>query len=180
VALHVQLHKVQQGAFSNTAVEFCGWRFAGGYIGISPTKITSFKEKIALLCTTTIQTSAPGFIKKINQKINGFGHYYKFGHIHGVFAKLDANIRQQVRLAFKLNGKSKPTATNLKNMGLRSLVAIKKSSKPLEAAKKDFNIHIAKKENHQTSVFFSYLETLTNQNTEIIEQLKKITKLLTV
>ena len=182
VQLTVQLHKVQQGAFKNTTLEYCGWRFAGGYAGISHEKVKAFKEKIAAVCNNTIQLCVPSFIKKINQNINGFGHYYKYGQVRGVYEKLDAFIRQQIRLAFKLNSRKKPTNLQLKNMGLRSLLHIIEKTKPLEAAKKKFIAPILTKpsEKHQTRRFFGYLEKLTNQNTEIIEQLKKITKLITV
>ena len=182
VSLNVQLHKVQQGAFRTTVLDYCGWRFAGGYAAVSDAKGQLFKEKISALCRTTVLTCVPSFIKKINQKINGFGHYYKYGQVKGTYEKWDAFIRQEIRKAFKYNCRKCPTTLQLKNMGLRSLRDIWVNTKPLAAIKKEFiwQAPSKPKENHQITLFFSYLEQLIHQNAEIIGTLKKVEKLLTV
>jgi len=70
-------------------------------------------------------------IKKLNNKILGFGNYYKFASCKQDFEKLDAFIRQRLRRYIARNKDSKNKLGNLsltnevlKNMGLKSLVAI--------------------------------------------------------
>jgi len=85
-------------------------------------KGNSGKEKIKIKAT----------IKKLNNKILGFGHYYKLASCKQDFEKLDAFIRMRLRRYLSRNKNSKNREGNLlltnetlKNLGLKSLLEIK-------------------------------------------------------
>lgn len=181
VGLDINLAKVQQGTFSSTVLDFCGWRFAGGYSSISMVKIDGFRERIANACNSNITKNPRVFIKLLNAQINGFGHYYKYGEVVGVYQKLDGFIRQSVKKWFVLTQQSTPTNQHLRDLGLRSLYDIK--TKKLSALitnvayKKKQEIALTQKKNeHELLMYF--LSKLVNQNVEIISQLKKISTAL--
>jgi hypothetical protein len=179
VALHINLHKMQQGYFSICKLTYCGYEFAGGYVGVSEEKQHAFKIKIALFCSNCKIVNEVAFIKKINQSINGFGHYYKCGNVKGVFEKLDSFIRNQVRGCYVRSLKPNPRSAYLNSVGLRSLTAILNGKKPTNSqqTKKKyidrFNKTMTPKTNvQQTAALVFYLEKITHQNAAIIGQLK--------
>lgn len=53
--LQPNLAKVQEGRFANGVLDYCGYRFAGGYVTISQSKIEAFKIGIATYCTHYIK-----------------------------------------------------------------------------------------------------------------------------
>jgi hypothetical protein len=71
VALQPNLAKVQEGRFATVVLDYCGYRFAGGYVTISHTKIAAFKEGIQLFCVNYTKENKRfverAFIKTINQ-----------------------------------------------------------------------------------------------------------------
>lgn len=121
------------------------------------------------------------FIKKINQSINGFGHYYKFGNVAGVFEKLDSYIRSQVRRCYKRALRSTPNNSYLETIGLRSLKAIYKGKKPInsQTAKKNYTDRFTAPKpstNKEAAVMHFYLERLTHQNAQIISATNAVLK----
>lgn len=182
VQLQPNLSKVQQGRFSDTSLSFCGYQFAGGYVGIDEQKIKAFKEKISLFCTGKQSVAALRsprvFIKRLNQIISGFGHYYKCANVSNVFEKLDGYIRNNIRLWFKHTGRTKPANKHLETLGLLSLSGLLKNKKQGLISPKCYGQSLEegiknKKDCKSTDdVLFAYLEKLTNQNVEIITQLK--------
>jgi len=123
--LKLNLQKTCSGRFSRNTVEFCGWRFAGGYTTISEAKIDAFKQRIHHFCANAKQKGTQAFIKQINRKIDGFGHYYKFGHVRKQFEQLDIEVRGEVRKWLTNQPGTRSYSNNvLRNMGLRSLEEI--------------------------------------------------------
>jgi hypothetical protein len=179
VALHINLHKIQQGYFSTAKLTYCGYVFSGGYVSISEEKIIAFKSKIALFCSSYKMVDEVALIKRINQLINGFGHYYKCGNVKGVFEKLDSYIRSKVRTCYLRSLKPYPRNKYLKLVGLRSLVAILNGKKPRNSQRTKkkyvarFNKTITPNTKlQQTTALVFYLEKITHQNAEIIGQIK--------
>jgi hypothetical protein len=89
--------KVQSGKISAQSIEFCGWRFAGGYATVSEAKIEAFRERIAREFRSCARSPFTALIKRLNRKIDGFGHHYKYGNVGRTYETLDAFIRQGVR-----------------------------------------------------------------------------------
>ena len=187
VALHPNLAKVQEGRFASGVLDYCGYRFAGGYVTISDHKIIDFKTGIALFCAAYNAYRKPfierAFIKRINQKIAGFGHYYKWGAVNNIFEKLDSFIRAQIRLVYKRLHLPCPSNAYLETLGLRSLLQLKlgtcqgiitlKSYQSANDKKRTTNPTDSKDLNN---VYLGFLEKLVHQNTEIITQLKTLNK----
>ena len=122
--LHLQLNieKTVSGRFATQAVAFCGWQICGGYITISKPKIETFKEKVHELALKSRSKPTRAFIKSLNRKIDGFGNYYKHGHVLRQFEHLDAFIRKEVRCW--LNQSERPIMyknSELEQLGLHSL-----------------------------------------------------------
>lgn len=181
VSLTINLAKVQQGTFAGSQLDYCGWRFAGGYCSINPEKSTAFKEKLQQKCKSNHRNNPRAFIKNINSAINGFGHHYKFGHVSGLYEKLDASIRANVKIWYKDNGRKIPTNSALETLGLQSLVRIKKGIKIPIISTKKYQEELQQKiktEKHKTELVFHYLESLYNQNKTIIAFLGSIDKQL--
>jgi hypothetical protein len=179
VALHINLNKVQQGRFHAAVLDYCGWHFAGGYCTISTFKIMAFKDTIASICQNKTFVDTRLFIKKCNNTIHGFGHYYKFGNVSGLFEKLDANIRSNVKGWYKRVGRKIPTNIDLVDCGLQSLTNIKKGIKRPISSSKTFHKQLQEKlkiEKHKTELLFHYLESIHNQNKTIISLLERIDK----
>jgi hypothetical protein len=123
--LNLNLAKTQSGRFSRDSVDFCGWRFAGGYAAISEEKLTAFKERLATLAGRDKKASLKAFIKRLNHQIDGFGNYYKHGDTARQFEALDIYIRGLVRR--RLTGKTRTGSVKndaLEAHGLHSLKRI--------------------------------------------------------
>lgn len=179
--LQPNLAKVQEGRFANGVLDYCGYRFAGGYVTISPAKIETFKIGIANYCTHYLKKnklfSERAFIKNINRKINGFGHYYKCGSVANLFEKLDSYIRSQIRLVYKRLPLPLPSNTYLETLGLRSLTKLKKEKKTSLITTKMYQKKHTQPHLKETNLLYiGFLEHLVHQNTEIIHQLKALNK----
>lgn len=181
LGLQPNLSKVQEGRFANGVLDYCGYRFAGGYVSITDSKIDTFKMGIATYCTNYVKRnkkfSERAFVKNINHKINGFGHYYKWGTVANLFEKLDSYIRSQVRLVYKSLQFSMPSNLYLETLGLRSLKNLKNGTKThlIKAnlyKKKQTPPHLK----NSNLVYIGFLEQLVQQNTEIIHQFKELNK----
>jgi len=130
--LKININKLNSGKFHQNPVEFMGFRYYAGISTISKKKIELFKNKIIKITHLTNKKSYKVIIKLLNNKILGFGHYYKFAYCKQDFEKLDAFIRQRLRRYLIKNKDQKQKIGNLlltnqelKNFGLKSLVDIK-------------------------------------------------------
>ena len=132
--LEVNTRKTVSGRFSTDSVSFCGWRFAGGYAGISQEKVEAFKARVAEAARQTAKTDLRAFIKRINRKVDGFGHYYKYGEVGGRFRELDMFVRGETRKWLAAAGHRGYTVKQLDALGLRSLAAIHAGVKRKAAA----------------------------------------------
>lgn len=102
--LETSARKTVSGRFASDAVEICGWRFAGGYSTVSQAKVQAFMDRITAITRRRGKTDRASFFKVLNRKIDGFGHYYKYGDVKGQFRRLDMFIRQEVRARFERTG----------------------------------------------------------------------------
>lgn len=188
VALQPNLSKVQEGRFANSVLDYCGYRFSGGYVGVSETKINIFKETIALYCQQYAKRRLPfserAFIKTLNHKINGFGHYYKYGQVANTFQKLDSFVRARVRELYKRLLLPIPTNFHLEGLGLRSLSKLYTGKQQQLVCAKQYHKKLgataaAQKKSSQelNKVYLGFLEKLVHQNTEMIAQLKQLNSL---
>lgn len=117
--------KTVSGRFAPDAVEICGWRFAGGYSTVSEAKVQAFMDRITAITRRRKKTDRASFFKVLNRKIDGFGHYYKYGDVKGQFRRLDMFIRQEVRARFERTGGPKLYSRDrLDAAGLHSLEVI--------------------------------------------------------
>ena len=151
---------------------------------MAPAKIIQFKKKIKLFCETNRSIEKRAFFKTINQKIQGFGNYYKHGNVGGLFAGLDAFIRAQVRQSFRNKKWEYPSNAYIKKMGLRSLVELYKKIPAHIIGKRKYGSYISTKTNQARSMhtedWSPYLEKLIHQNTEIIGLLRTQNNLLSL
>ena len=114
--------KSRSGRFATAAVVFCGWEFAGGYARISADKMEAFRSRIRELVRRYRKTDVKAFVKQLNRKIDGFGHYYKFGDVRTQYRVLDQFLRQEFRRWFaRTTGGSAYRREALASLGLRSL-----------------------------------------------------------
>lgn len=115
--------KTRSGRFSETALTYCGWRFAGGYAGIAPGKTEAFRTRIDAICRRSREVGTRVLVKRLNATITGFGHYYKYGDVSRRFAELHVYIRRRVRRCL---GACAGRIDNgaLRRLGLRSLCDI--------------------------------------------------------
>lgn len=95
--LQLQPKKTCSGRFATDEVDFCGWNFKGGYARISPAKTEAFGMRMQEVVRSYKRTDVHPFIKRINYKLDGFGNYYKDGHVAKQFAELDIYTRRLVR-----------------------------------------------------------------------------------
>ena len=109
-----------------------GFRYYAGISTISEKKIELFKNKIIKITHLTNKKPYKAIIKLLNNKILGFGHYYKPTYCKQDFEKLDAFMRQRLRRYLIKNKDQKQKIGNLlltnqklKNFGLKSLTKIK-------------------------------------------------------
>lgn len=123
--LETSARKTVSGRFASDAVEICGWRFAGGYSTVSQAKVQAFMDRITTITRRRGKTDRASFFKVLNRKIDGFGHYYKYGDVKGQFRRLDMFIRQEVRARFERTGGPKLYSRDRLNAaGLHSLELI--------------------------------------------------------
>ncbi|MDM8162156.1 group II intron maturase-specific domain-containing protein [Labilibaculum sp. K2S] len=88
------------------------------------------------MCLHQPKKSTRTFIKTLNQSINGFGHYYKYGDVIKQFARLDSFIHKQVREYLRASDKGFSKNSQLQKLGLRSLLALKQGlARPIKTVK---------------------------------------------
>jgi hypothetical protein len=121
------LRNTKSGRFARDTLDFAGWHFAGGYATISREKVEAFKDRLSKEAGRGRgkQCTVAAFIKRMNRRIDRFGHYYKHGDTAKQFAELDVHIRRLVRI--RLVGKERcGTLPNsaLEGLGLHSLAGI--------------------------------------------------------
>jgi hypothetical protein len=132
----LNLDKTRSGRFAGDTVEFCGWAFAGGYVGITEKKQQEFKQRIAAIISHTGKNNTRAFIKCINHKIDGFGNYYKYGNVLRPFYDLDCFVRGQVRGWLCRGQRVKAYSNNdLLKLGLHSLTGFYAQAHPEEKQK---------------------------------------------
>lgn len=133
--LETSARKTVSGRFASDAVEICGWRFAGGYSTVSQAKVQAFMDRITAITRRRGKTDRASFFKVLNRKIDGFGHYYKYGDVKGQFRRLDMFIRQEVRARFERTGGPKLYSRDRLNAaGLHSLELIAERVRQEKAA----------------------------------------------
>ena len=130
--LKININKLNSGKFHQNLIEFMGFRYYAGIFTISEKKIEEFKNKIVKITHLTKKKPEKTIIKLLNNKILGFGHYYKFAFCRQNFEKLDAFVRQRLRRYLIKNKDQKQKIGNLiltneaiRKMGLKSLIEIK-------------------------------------------------------
>lgn len=122
--LELNLQKCTSGRFGNTSFDFCGWDFAGGYTRISETKLMLFKQRmLETFKKLKSQDNLRACIKLVNRKIDGFGNYYKHGHVCRQFQILDKWIRAELKKQIQACGYAKRlhTLQDFTGLGLHSL-----------------------------------------------------------
>lgn len=177
--LELNTAKTSSGRFSRDAVDFCGWHFAGGYVNVAEEKLANFQHRINELTAGCKQTEIEVFIKLINRKIDGFGHYYKFGHVAGQFRALDMFIRNCVRrwLA-RHTGRKGYTVEQLATLGIRSLTGIYTGIHN-KTTKRKTATHVTPDYPASTKQVQDY--SLQVRNTEILEKIHaQLTQLLSL
>ena len=141
-------------------------------------------------------------IKLLNNKILGFGHYYKSASSKQDFEKLDAFVRQRLRRYLIKNkdqrqkiGNLLLTNLQLENFGLKSLVSIKtkyaqenryilrKTSKKRGKIGKEEKMGFFKKptfwtENYEQKAVLRQLQELTKNMNQIKDKIARIEKKL--
>lgn len=123
--LELNRAKSRSGRFATGTATFCGWEFAGGYARIAAAKSEAIRERIREVCRRTRKADAATFIKRINRKIDGFGHYYKFGQVRAEYRALDRFVRGEVRRWYARTYGERPYRVEaLQAAGLRSLESI--------------------------------------------------------
>jgi len=129
--LNLNIKKLNSGKFHQDNVGFMGFQYFGGVFTISKEKIEEFKNRIIKITHLTKNKTTKAIIKQLNNKILGFGNYYKFAYCKQDFEELDAFIRMRLRRYLSRNKDSKNKQGNLlltnevlKNMGLKSLIDI--------------------------------------------------------
>jgi hypothetical protein len=130
--LNLNINKLNSGKFHQSSVEFMGFKYYAGVFTISEKKIEEFKKRIIKITHLTKKKSYKAIVKLLNNKILGFGHYYKLSSCKQDFEKLDSFIRMRLRRYLSRNKNSKSREGNLlltnsilKNLGLKSLLKVK-------------------------------------------------------
>ncbi len=186
--LKLNINKLNSGKFHQNPVEFMGFRYYAGIFTISKKKIEEFKNRIVKITHLTKKKSYKAIIKLLNNKILGFGHYYKFTHCKQDFEKLDSFIRQRLRRYLIKNKNQKQKIGNLlltnqqlENLGLKSLVNIKTKY----ASKKRYILRKTNKkkkkiipDNYWQKAVLKHLQELAKNVKQIKNKLGKIEKKL--
>jgi len=198
--LKINITKLASGKFHQDKLEFLGFRYYGGVFTVSDEKIEEFKNKITKITHLTKKKPEKAIIKQLNNKILGFGHFYKLGKVKDIYKELDAFIRQRLRRYLLRNKDSKNKSTNLiltnehlKSLGLKSLEEIyqkyhqkrpyiftkkKKNEPKIGSIKVDFlNLKIQKDLDHYYILgIFRSLKEITKKLNQIEKKINKIEK----
>ncbi|MDR0693807.1 MAG: hypothetical protein LBF81_00710 [Prevotellaceae bacterium] len=179
----LNLDKTKSGRFAGSKVEFCGWSFAGGYARVTEQKLNEFKQRIADIIKNTRKNDTRSFIKRINNKIDGFGNYYKYGNVLRQFHELDCFIRTLVRgwLTRGVRGKAYANM-ELEKLGLHALlncyhkVHIKKTpAKKQPVPPAEYYEHKPPKIDFGAiNAIAKHTETVTKQLAQVIAQQRRL------
>jgi hypothetical protein len=188
LGVNLNLDKTKGGRLAGSKVDFCGWSFAGGYARITEQKYNNFKQRIAATVQDTKKSNTRSFIKRINNKIDGFGNYYKYGSVLRQFHELDCFIRVQVRgwLSRGVSAKAYANA-ELEKLGLHSLLnyyhkvhADKTSPKKQPSPPVEYYEHKPPKIDFGAiNAIAQNTETITKQLQQVIVQQRKLLSALT-
>jgi hypothetical protein len=123
--LEPNLNKTISGRFADTAVDFAGWNFAGGYARIANEKLNTFSERFTQTITLNQDKPLRAMIKNINRRIDGFGNHYKHGNTAKQYETLDKQIRRLLRIELRRRGlRADTTNDGLRRLGFRTLTDI--------------------------------------------------------
>ncbi len=186
--LEINPQKVKSGKVHRDCIDFLGFNYKAGYFTIQEEKQESFRKKIREITDLRRKESPEKIIKKLNNKILGFGHYYKPSSCKGEFESLDAFIRMKLRRSMgKIRANDNKIGNlilhnkTLESMGLKSLKDIKSNleDKKTHKVKKETKKRI--KSGQETK--FSKWLNLENrghyyEQRLILEELKKVTNLM--
>jgi len=184
--LEINYKKLKSGKFYNDKVDFIGFEFFAGYFRIKQEKIEEFKKEIVKITRLNRKKSKEAIIRLLNNKILGFGHYYKFASCKTDFKDLDSSIRMRLR-RYLLTQKALSaqednlvlTNEALQSLGLKSLMNIKlkfdgkgtiKTKKPIEIGLKKSRTDWHKVEDLSDKYY----------KIQILKQLNKLTTLTTL
>jgi hypothetical protein len=191
--LEINEKKIKSGKFHQDRVSFIGYEFVAGYFTISEEKIEQFKRKIIKITRLNKKKPIKAIIKQLNNKVLGFGHYYKFANSKKIFLKLDSFVRMRLRRYLNRIKDSKNKTGNLiltnealKSLGLKSLADIpikyaRKTrlifKKKIKTEQKTSNrllsiIQLKSINNVDSTLIFSIFNKL-NELTKNMEQIKK-------
>lgn len=181
--LQLNIAKIQQGRFATGVLEYCGYRFAGGSVGIAPAKVDQFKTAVehraARMPNPFIERQ---YIKGLNGLLNGFGHYYKCGQVTGLFEELDGYVRRHIRVVYARLGMPFPSNEYLTQLGLVSLALLRRQTPQHIVELKKYERLKAQQRKRakptKEALLYNYLEHFDNQNKEIIAQLKRLVSCL--
>ena len=96
----------------------------GAHIGIALKSIERFKEKIRLLTQRSQSIAMEDRIKKLNELLTGWGHYFKIAQAKSKFQELDSWIRRRLRMCRLKEWKScKTKMRKLRGLGLKKSAA---------------------------------------------------------
>ena len=130
--LELNHKKLQSGKFHQDKVDFIGFEFYAGHFLIKQEKIEEFRKKIKRITYLTRNKTKEKIIKSLNNKILGFGHYYKLASCKIEFQELDSFIRMRLRRYLLKQKELQPKEGNiiltnqyLQTIGLKSLANIK-------------------------------------------------------
>lgn len=134
--LELNCKKLISGRFNRDRVSFIGFEFFSGYFSIQREKYEQFKKEIKRITGLNRKKRKEAIIKSLNNKILGFGHYYKFASCINDFNDLDSFIRMCLRRYLLKQRNLNPKEGNfvltneyLNQMGLKSIKMIKRGSK---------------------------------------------------
>ena len=186
--LEINEKKLKSGKFHKDKVDFIGFNFYAGHFTIKESKISDFKNRIIKITHLTKKKPDKAIIKLLNNKILGFGHYYKHASCKEDFEKLDSFIRMRLRRYLSRNKDSKNKQGNLiltneviKSIGLKSLLEIKEkyaSKRPLNYKKRRDKTMQSGKTIKQVNVLKLKEKVYTYKQDLILKELKTLTSLV--
>lgn len=181
-----QYGKTSSGRFSDTALTFCGWRFAGGYAGIDPSKVEAFRARVDGVCRTGGRLPVRALVKRLNAAVTAFGHYYKYGSVRRQFAGLDVYIRRRLRESLGA-GCGPMDNGSLRRLGFRSLSDICAGSARRRMARQSVPVRMDSRAGARTAPLeqaaqreeaIDLLRTVSDKLTELVRGQRKLLRLL--
>jgi len=186
--LEINHRKLKSGRFHNDKVNFIGFEYFAGSFHIQNEKLENFKSKISKMTGLNKKKSQIEIIKSLNNKILGFGHYYKLASATSMFKDLDSFIRMRLRRYLLKQKQLKPEQGNLiltnevlKNLGLKSLQVIKERFDKNSRRKiKNFSKIKAKTGKMKKMLNWPHLSVLEEKYkiNYLISQIKELTSLV--